>query len=55
LVTNSLTEAEIEALVDQRPDLVERLKSGDADAFTEMLEVIGAKVESVTVRHLADG
>lgn len=52
------TQAEFEAALRARPELVERVAAGDADAFVEYLEMApGARVqggvEGVVTRELA--
>jgi hypothetical protein len=46
-----LTESELERALDAQPGLVERLKGGDPNAFTAMLEVLAGPGRDVTV-HL---
>lgn len=45
-------EPELEAKLDEHPELVERLKAGDTTALTEILEVAGARVGTVTVTEV---
>ena len=44
------TDEEVEARVDERPDLLERLDAGDTAALGELIEhATGAKVKNVKV------
>ncbi len=51
-----MTEDEISARLETRPDLLDRFKAGDLSAFAELVEVgTGAKVKRMTVTFKATG
>lgn len=49
-----LTEKEIADRLDKNPDLISKLRSGDTTALTDLFELMGAKVTSVTVKLIRD-